>query len=160
MRIHRNFVVLFFAIATVGTVLLIVPATAANNLLSPAQQSVTDPLPNFVVLLVDDARVDDFDPAYMPATNALIGDQGARFNRFYSPFPLCCPARATLLTGQYAHNHGVVDNVPPSGFFAFDDAHTLGTWLDSNYQTGFVGKYLNGYGSPGMQTNYVPPGWD
>ena len=135
-----------------------VPSSSAG--LSSSSDSVTAAQPNFVVLLLDDARVDDFEPAYMPATNSLVGDQGARFDRFYSPFPLCCPARATLLTGQYAHNHGVIDNLAPYGVYAFDDSHTLGTWLDATYQTGFIGKYLNGYGDSGTDTSYIPPGWD
>ncbi len=114
--------------------------------------------PNLVVIMVDDARADDLRPRFMPQANRLIGDQGARFTRFYAPFPLCCPARATLLTGQYAHNHGVLYNFPPYGFDRFDDEHTLATWLDPTYRTGMIGKYLNGYGL--ADPSYVPPGWD
>lgn len=42
----------------------------------------------------------------LPRVRQLVGAAGVTFTRFYAPFPLCCPARATLLTGQYAHNHG------------------------------------------------------
>jgi N-acetylglucosamine-6-sulfatase len=113
-----------------------------------------EPTPNVVVIVVDDARVDDM--SSLPGIASSIGDAGARFTNAYSPFPLCCPARATMLTGQYAHNHGVLDNVPPlGGFQAFDDDETLATWLTPDYTTGFIGKYLNGYGPP-----YRPPGWD
>ena len=114
--------------------------------------------PNFVVIVVDDARADDLRPRFMPRANALIAGHGARFTRFYAPFPLCCPARATLLTGQYAHNHGVVWNTAPQGFAAFPDRHTLATWLDPTYRTAHIGKYLNGYGAE--DPTYVPPGWD
>jgi arylsulfatase A-like enzyme len=117
------------------------------------------PKPNIVLVLVDDARADDLRPAYMPRSNALIAGQGARFTRFYAPFPLCCPARATLLTGQYSHNHGVVGNRAPSGFAAFRDRHSVATWLTPTYRTAMIGKYLNGYGVDGSGT-YVPPGWD
>ena len=50
-------------------------------------------LPNIVLVLVDDARYDDL--STMPRVRQLIGDAGVSFRRFYSPFPLCCPARAT-----------------------------------------------------------------
>ncbi|MBA3311632.1 MAG: sulfatase, partial [Nocardioidaceae bacterium] len=78
--------------------------------------------------------------------------------------PLCCPARASVLTGQYSHNHGVLTNATAAGggFPAFDDSSTLATWLtDAGYLTGFVGKYLNGYGHRGygQDPRYVPPGW-
>jgi arylsulfatase A-like enzyme len=115
--------------------------------------------PHIVLVLVDDARADDLRPAFMPRSNALIARHGTRFTRFYAPFPLCCPARATLLTGQYSHNHGVVNNQAPSGFAAFRDRHSLATWLTPTYRTAMIGKYLNGYGDNGSET-YVPPGWD
>jgi arylsulfatase A-like enzyme len=117
------------------------------------------PKPNIVLVLVDDARADDLRPAHMPRSNALIAGHGARFTRFYAPFPLCCPARATLLTGQYSHNHGVVSNHAPSGFAAFRDRHSVATWLTPTYRTAMIGKYLNGYGANSSGT-YVPPGWD
>ena len=71
----------------------------------------------------------------------------------------CCPSRATFLTGQYAHNHGVLSNGPPFGGFArLRGAETLPVWLQrAGYATGLVGKYLNGYGSGDRYL--VPPGW-
>jgi arylsulfatase A-like enzyme len=119
--------------------------------------------PNVVVIMADDMRVDDL--RWMPATRRLLGGQGVTFGNSFSPYPLCCPARASFLTGQYAHNHEVWSTRYPSGFHAFDDRSTLPVWLqDSGYLTGFVGKYLNGYGSvPTRQgrasIRYVPPGW-
>ena len=145
------------ALVVAATVTAGVGAAGVSRSVEAAAPVAAGP-PNLVVILVDDARVDDLDRRYMPQANALIGDQGARFTRFYAPFPLCCPARATLLTGQYAHNHGVVWNRAPQGFDAFDDQHTLGTWLDPTYRTGMIGKYLNGYGR--VDHDYVPPGWD
>ena len=110
--------------------------------------------PNIVLVLVDDARYDDL--TTMPQVRQLIGGAGVSFRNFYSPFPLCCPARATLLTGQYAHNHGVLGNFRPNGGFdEFRDGSTLATWLDPTYRTGLIGKYLNEYAPP-----YQPPGWD
>jgi N-acetylglucosamine-6-sulfatase len=113
--------------------------------------------PNIIVILVDDARTDDV--TTMPVAQSIM-ETGANFENMFSPFPLCCPARATLLTGQYAHNHGVQSNkLPTGGFWTFRDAQSLATWLDPNYVTAWTGKYFNEYGSRGSVT-YIPPGWD
>ena len=74
-------------------------------------------------------------------------------------YALCCPSRATLLTGQYAHNHGVLSNqLPSGGYTRLDRSNWLPGWLQaSGYHTIHVGKFLNGYGV-GNQTE-VPPGW-
>jgi len=76
-------------------------------------------------------------------------------------WPVCCPSRATLLTGQYSHNHGVLGNSPPEGGFeAFDNDNTTALWLQARgYTTAHVGKFLNGYGN-GEGADPVPPGWD
>ena len=65
-----------------------------------------------------------------------------------------------MLTGQYAHNHGVMGNTPPhGGFQAFRDDETLAVWLTrAGYNTALLGKYLNGYDAPSTRT-YLPPGW-
>lgn len=131
---------------------------AITPAIAPAVATATtsakaDP-PNVVLILVDDARADDM--STLPGVKRLVGDQGARFAGTVSPFPLCSPARATLLTGRYAHNHHVLGNEAPlGGFDAFTDTQTLATWLDPTYDTALIGKYLNGYQLP-----YVPPGWD
>lgn len=109
--------------------------------------------------MLDDANVEDID--YMPEVQARLVDRGVTFGKNYSPNQLCCPARATALTGNYSHNTGVVDNVAPlGGVTAFDDSSTLATWLDPDYRTAFVGKYLNQYGQQAGGNTYVPPGWD
>ena len=113
--------------------------------------------PNLVVVMTDDQTYADM--AAMPLTRRLIGGAGGTFTRAYVSYPLCCPSRATYLTGQYAHNHGVRTNGPPEGGYeALDGEHTLPVWLRAaGYRTAHVGKYLNGYGlrRPAM----VPPGW-
>jgi arylsulfatase A-like enzyme len=122
--------------------------------------------PNIVVITADDMREDEL--RWMPRTRRLIGAEGVRFVNGFSPHSLCCPARASLLSGQYTHNHGVWANVPPHGGFpAFDDTSTVATGLaEVGYDTVFLGKYLNGYGtapapdgSAGDSFGYVPPGW-
>jgi N-acetylglucosamine-6-sulfatase len=88
---------------------------------------------------------------------------GTTFANSFVNLPVCCPSRATFLTGQYAHNHGTLTNGPPEGGFAkFNADHggnTLPGWLQADgYHTVHVGKYLNGYGAGGTET-FVPPGW-
>jgi arylsulfatase A-like enzyme len=120
--------------------------------------------PNIVTVMADDMRTDDL--RFMPAVRRLLVGQGLSFRNSFSPYPLCCPARASFLTGRYAHNHHVYSHESPYGFRAFDDHATLATALQaSGYQTGFVGKYLNGYGAQrslvtgGPSFRYVPNGW-
>lgn len=115
------------------------------------------PPSDVVIILADDMRADDL--RVMPKTRALVGAEGTTFTNSFVATPLCCPSRATLLTGQYAHNHGVLANVPPQGgYAALDHDETLATWLrQAGLYTAHVGKYLNRYGidSPPV----APPGW-
>ncbi|MBD8869789.1 sulfatase family protein [Nocardioides donggukensis] len=122
--------------------------------------------PNVVMIMVDDMRTDEL--RWMPNVRKLIGKQGVTFTNGFSGFPLCCPARASVLSGQLPHNHGVWSHQPPWGFSSFEDASTFPVWLQqSGYTTTYLGKYLNGYGreprpgnNTGTSTQYVPPGWD
>jgi N-acetylglucosamine-6-sulfatase len=116
--------------------------------------------PNFVFILADDMRKDDL--KYMPKTTALLGDEGMRFDEAFVSYPMCCPSRATILRGQYAHNHGVWrnDNGSHGGWRAYKnrghEQDNLATRLhDGGYRTGLFGKYLNDY-----RGRAVPPGWD
>ena len=110
--------------------------------------------------MTDDEALDDM--WVMPKTRQLIGSGGATFDRAFSNYPLCCPARATVLTGQYAHNHGVMGNEAPWGGYTkyVDERDSLPVWLHAaGYRTAMLGKYLTGYPLKGHDT-YVPPGWD
>ena len=111
--------------------------------------------PNIVFVLTDDMRDDDLD--HMPITRRLLAEQGMEFSDAISPHPLCCPARAELATGQYAQNNGVQHNRGPfGGFQALDPTREASSWFRSaGYRTGFVGKFLNGYGPHGAR----PAGW-
>jgi arylsulfatase A-like enzyme len=114
-----------------------------------------DDRPNLVFVLTDDMRDDDLD--HMPITRRLLADQGMEFTDAISPHPLCCPARAQLATGQYAQNNGVQHNRGiHGGFQALDPTQEASAWFrDAGYQTGFVGKFLNGYGPHDVR----PSGW-
>jgi N-acetylglucosamine-6-sulfatase len=114
--------------------------------------------PNIVLILTDDQTVADM--RVMSVVKRRLAGPGTTFSNNFSPFPQCCPARATLLTGQYSHNHHVQGNsLPYGGFTKLDDSETLPVWLQrAGYDTAIVGKYLNGYPSPDDLT-YIPPGW-
>jgi arylsulfatase A-like enzyme len=130
--------------------------------------------PSFVVIQTDDQTMEGLyatfrQPAIraMPNTLDLIAKRGMTFSRYYVPYPLCCPSRVSLLTGRYAHSHGVKGNVQPNGGytgFSFRAAatHNLATWLQgAGYRTIHIGKFLNGYGDePYDNGASVPPGWN
>lgn len=124
--------------------------------------------PNVVVVMSDDMRDDELDGPWMQRTRHWFGDGGVQFQNSFAPLPLCAPARASFLTGQYAHNHGVWSHRRPYGFSVFRDQETLPVWLQrGGYNTFMLGKYINGYGERSMPApngrpseHYVPPGWD
>jgi len=118
------------------------------------------------MVMTDDMRYDEL--AFLPHVREFIQDRGTDFTNSFAPTPLCCPNRASFLTGEFPHNHGVWWHEAPWGYGAFDDSHTLGGALqEAGYSTGYVGKYLNLYGiaapkeAPGAApATYVPAGWD
>ena len=113
--------------------------------------------PNVVMIMTDDQTVESM--RVMPNVKALLADQGVTFDNSFVSYALCCPSRATYLTGQYAHNHGVMGNAAPNGgYYKLDSTNTLPVWLQrGGYQTIHLGKYLNGYGT--RNATEVPPGW-
>jgi arylsulfatase A-like enzyme len=147
---RRTWMIVLIAIATA----LPVMASAGDEALT----SVTEGLgpPNIVLLLTDDQRRDTL--KYMPIVQRLLVQTGVRFDNGYVANPLCCPSRASILTGTNSHTNGVYSNHGPhGGFAAFHDATTIATVLQAaGYRTGQFGKYFNGY----RDTTYVPPGWD
>src|SRR5207248_2584398 len=96
----------------------------------------------------------------MTKVQQLLAARGVTFDSSFVSFPLCCPSRATFLTGQYAHNHGVLSNDPPyGGYYKLDSSNTLAVWLQqAGYHTMLVGKYLNRYGD--RNPLEIPPGWN
>ena len=95
--------------------------------------------------MADDMQVDDL--RFAPHLRHLVAGSGLTFRNSFSPYPLCCPARVSFLTGTFAHNHRVFWHKAPFAYAAFDDSRTLATSLaKAGYRTGFIGKYVNGYG--------------
>lgn len=119
--------------------------------------------PNVVLILLDDqdATTSPYWQA-MPRTRALLRDRGVEFTNAFSPTPICCPARATLLTGKLGHNTGILTNGGENGGWETfrangNEDRTLAVWLEAaGYRTALMGKYLNGIEAA---PTYVPPGW-
>jgi N-acetylglucosamine-6-sulfatase len=119
--------------------------------------------PNIVFILTDDMRKDDL--KYMPKTRSLLQDKGMTFQNAFVSNALCCPSRATIMRGQYAHNTGVWTNENVAGSDSGGQAYrnkgnekdNVATRLDAaGYRTALIGKYLSGI----KNKTFVPPGWD
>jgi arylsulfatase A-like enzyme len=124
-----------------------------------ADRPTADPdAPNVVVVMSDDQSLASFTPRYMPQTFRDVVGPGTRMRNGLAAPPLCCPARAGFLTGQYPHNHGVFSN--SKGYLQLKDPErVLPVWLqEAGYVTGFVGKPLNGYNRLGSTS--ASPGFD
>jgi arylsulfatase A-like enzyme len=132
-----------------------VPASAST---ARATRAGTDaPRPNVVFVLTDDldATGGPFWKA-LPKTRALVADRGTTFDNAFVTDPVCCPARGTILTGEYPHNSGVWSSYTES--IGGAENRTMGARMQAaGYSTAFVGKYLNGYE---LAADRVPPGWD
>ncbi|MBI2567421.1 MAG: sulfatase [Candidatus Schekmanbacteria bacterium] len=138
-----------------------------------------DQRPHIVFILVDD--LDERTSPYweaMPETRRLLADRGMTFANAFVADPICCPSRAALLTGKYAHNNGVYTNGGEyGGWGAFvnpldregnpitdeqgqplnNEDRTIARYLnDEGYRTALIGKYLNGIES---DPYHIPAGW-
>lgn len=133
--------------------------------------------PSFVVIQTDDQPLNEFDRRFrdlydnwrqiMPKTMALMKDKGITFSQYMTPFPLCAPSRATLLSGRYTQNHEVVRiGGPRGGWQAWRSNpimfENLPVWLQrAGYRTMHFGKFMNNYGGiDAPAETVVPPGWD
>jgi hypothetical protein len=109
--------------------------TAGNTATSDTVSVEVDnpPPQNVVIILSDDQRADLMQ--YMPLTSNLLNAETVRFTRGFATTSLCCPSRASILTGRFAHNHGVLTNAAPNGGATkFDPTSTIATWL---HQAGY-----------------------
>ena len=132
-------------------------AGAARQEASSATHAAPAARPNVVVIMTDDQTLESV--RVMTNVRRLLGAQGTTFANSLVSFSLCCPSRATFLTGQYNHNNTVMGNAAPEGgYYKLDSSNTLPVWLQrAGYYTAHVGKYLNQYGT--RNPTEVPPGW-
>ena len=139
-------------------VLALLVVVAAGVLAEPRPHAAMAPpvsQPNVVLIVTDDQRWDTLQ--MMPNVRTLLGDEGVTFENAFVTNALCCPSRASILTGQTTHTHGVWTNAPPYGIDAFDASDTIATRLQAaGYRTAIVGKYFNNY----SRSDGIAPGWD
>ncbi|KAK3722498.1 hypothetical protein LTR37_002490 [Vermiconidia calcicola] len=118
--------------------------------------------PNIVFIISDDqdARLGSLN--YMEHVQKDIIGAGLDLSNHFGTVALCCPARATLLRGQAAHNTNITHVGGPGGGYpkfrrSGEMNDYLPHWLNkAGYTTAYIGKFMNGYGA-----NSPPPlGWD
>ncbi|MFL5893365.1 MAG: sulfatase [Solirubrobacterales bacterium] len=151
--------------AMIAIGLLVLLATILFSSVSPVAGSTPSSAgpssgqPNVVVIQVDDQTARQFKNKFMPKTMRLLTRRGSRFSDYIATTPQCCPSRASLLTGQYAHNNGVTSN--GRGYPGLRDKdNVLPVWLQqAGYNTIHVGKFLNGYWKFVDRPADVAPGW-
>src|ERR671912_1177141 len=108
--------------------------------------------PNILLILLDEVDLASIGrlvgTGLMPNVKTQLVDKGFVFTESFSVASLGAPARASLLTGQYPHNHNVKANYPPlGGITTMNHTSTVATWLQgAGYRTGLVGRYVTGYG--------------
>lgn len=143
------------ALVIVAAVLLVILREDEGD---PPKQAAAD-APNVIVIMSDDQALNTWTADVMPLTFERLRG-GTDFTQGFAVPPLCCPARATLMTGRYPQNHGVVTNSYNS---LEDKDDVLQAWLsDAGYETMIAGKFLNGY-EKAKKTNKgadPAPGWD
>jgi arylsulfatase A-like enzyme len=115
--------------------------------------------PNIVFVLTDDLAWNLV--RYMPHVLAMEHG-GETFTNYFVTDSLCCPSRASILTGRFPHDTHVFDNSPPEGGYQVfhergEQRSTFAVALQrAGYRTALMGKYLNGY-QPAFDG--VPGGW-
>ena len=130
-----------------GSAFRLAAVALAFVFLQPSLVSADEPSPpNVVVILVDDLRWDEIGAAGHPYVETPHIDQlasgGAYFSNAFTVAPLCSPSRASFLTGQYVHTHGIYDNLARN-----IQSHRLPTFpqaLTDRYDTAFIGKWHMG----------------
>ncbi len=118
---------------------LALPFTAALAADAPQQR------PNVLFILCDDIRWNAMSCAGHPALKTpnidRLASEGVRFENMFCTTSLCSPSRASILTGLYAHGHGVRDNFTelPSNL-----AHWPQRLREEGYETAYMGKWHMG----------------
>jgi N-acetylglucosamine-6-sulfatase len=142
--------------AAAVAILAVLAATAVATS-GESQGARQNARPNIVLVVTDDQTLAAFNGRTMPYTVGNVAGPGTTFHNTIASNPLCCPSRATMITGQYGHNNGVMNNNPGYPALA-DKANVLPAWLrTAGYYTAHVGRYLNEY--PHGRKSKPAPGW-
>ncbi len=149
-----------------GVLAVVRTTRAIDRVVRSIVEPFTPPQPNIVFVLTDDLTADLL--PYMPNVQRLAA-RGTSFANYFVTDSLCCPSRASILTGAYPHDTGIFRNTgADGGFLAFRakglEQDTYATNLQGvGYRTALMGKYLNQYSPSRIRTAlggpYVPPGW-
>jgi arylsulfatase A-like enzyme len=123
--------------------------------LTPVAAEAGSRRPNILIIVTDDQPRGTLQ--VMPATRRLFVRGGRTYPNAYVTTPLCCPSRASILTGRYAHNHGILTQEPQS----FDVRTSIPRYLrQAGYLNGIAGKYLNRWGAGPTFKPMSPPYFD
>ncbi len=136
-------------------------------LAAPAAPAASSDRPDVVLVLLDDLDAVTSRPfvEQILEKTLVLERSGVRFDLALSTTPICCPSRATLLSGCEGHTTGVLTNGGPTGGWRtfqqkHGEQHTLATALAAEgYRTMLIGKYMNQYELDGKKAPPVPPGW-
>ncbi len=156
VRLVRALAAVLVLVVVVVTVTRFETGGGSAAQLPPKLQVATTTRTNVIMIVTDDQRPDTL--WAMPHVQSLLVKHGVTFANSFVSDSLCCPSRASILTGNYAHTTKIYDNHPPNGGAlefqkSGDQNSTIATWLKaSGYDTGLFGKYLNSY------RGGVPPG--
>jgi extracellular sulfatase Sulf len=126
--------------ASLSLLLLALSACMNGGTAGPAERE--EP-PNVLLVVVDDMRADMLED--MPELTGWLVDGGTVFREAYATTPECCPSRASMMTGQLVHNHGVLSNIGNYGDKLPED-ETIQRYLRGRgYLSALFGKFLNGW---------------
>jgi arylsulfatase A-like enzyme len=115
-------------------------AAACDGGAAPAAPREAERPPNILLVITDDQRATASMQA-LPTVRRLFVRGGRTYTNAFATTPLCCPSRASIVSGRYAHNHGVHTN--DDGMDLDPDATVQRHLQDAGYRTAVVGKYLN-----------------
>jgi N-acetylglucosamine-6-sulfatase len=146
---HERRIAAIVALLLVGPVIVIAIASS--------DRSAKPEDPNFIVVMTDDQTFSSYRAEVMPRT-AEFFSRGTVFSEALAVPPLCCPARSGFLTGQYAHNHGVLGNTPGYPALRHKGLNLASALQADGYRTAMLGKFLNGYEF--ARGTRPAPGWD
>jgi arylsulfatase A-like enzyme len=137
------------AVGTSVLALVVWPACTEGG----ARRSTTpERPPNVLVIVTDDQRAEGALDV-MPRTRRWFGRGGTTYTQAFATTPLCCPSRASILTGRYSHNTGVEKNQDGP---VLDQDSTIEAYLkEAGYKTALAGKFLQGLGP-----DFNPPHFD
>lgn len=138
-----------------STALLSITSISANSAESSANQKR-----NVIYILTDDQRYDELgvlNPILDTPNMDQLANGGVHFKNAFVTTALCSPSRASILTGQYMHNHGVVDNnKPPRKGTVFFPKYLQ----NKGYETAFIGKWHMGEDAGHGASDMPQPGFD